>query len=68
MKKVVNCSIFVAVSVHNENSLQKRRQANTKVQLEHAVSLLEQGHSYKEVAAITGISKSTLIRKRKLSL
>lgn len=33
--------------------------------LSHALSLLQSGHSYKEVVALTGISKSTLIRARK---
>ena len=32
----------------------------TKVQ--HAVELIESGHTYKEVVAMTGISKSTIIR------
>lgn len=34
-------------------------------QLDHAMQLLE-GHSYKQVAEITGISKSTLIRANRL--
>lgn len=39
----------------------------TKKQVEHALALLE-GHSYKQVEDMTGISKSTLIRaKRKKS-
>ena len=36
-------------------------------QISHAVSLLRQGISYKEVSAITGISKSTLVRAKRLS-
>jgi DNA invertase Pin-like site-specific DNA recombinase len=36
----------------------------SKKQLEHALKLLET-HSYKEVEAMTGISKSTLIRAKK---
>lgn len=35
----------------------------TQKQIEHAIELLG-SHSYKEVAEITGISKSTLIRKK----
>ena len=34
-------------------------------QLSHAVSLLRQGLSYKEVSAITGISRSTLVRAKR---
>ena len=34
-------------------------------QLQHAMELLDGGHSYKQVEAMTGISKSTLIRARK---
>ena len=37
-------------------------------QISHAVSLLRQGHSYREVADITGISRSTLLRARKSEL
>ena len=36
----------------------------TKKQLDHAVAMIET-HTYKEIAAITGISKSTLIRYMK---
>lgn len=36
----------------------------TKRQLDHALSLLSE-HSYKQVAELTGISKSTLIRTKK---
>ena len=36
----------------------------TKQQIDLALSLLESGKTYKEVEAMTGISKSTLIRKK----
>ncbi|MCK0473923.1 recombinase family protein [Halalkalibacter sp. APA_J-10(15)] len=36
-----------------------------KKQIEHALGLLENGNSYKEVTEITGISKSTLIRAKR---
>lgn len=35
------------------------------LQIEHALTLLEEVHSYKQVEAITGISKSTLIRAKR---
>ena len=34
-------------------------------QLRHALDLLDSGQTYKQVEAMTGISKSTLIRARK---
>ena len=37
----------------------------SKAQLDHACSLLSEGYSYNEVAAMSGISRSTLIRERK---
>ena len=37
----------------------------TKCQLQHAMELLDSGKSYKQVEAMTGISKSTLIRERR---
>ncbi|MBR3952685.1 MAG: helix-turn-helix domain-containing protein [Oscillospiraceae bacterium] len=40
----------------------------TPIQIEHALSLLSYGKSYKEVEAITGISKSTLLRKKKSNI
>ena len=36
----------------------------TPIQIEHALSLLSSGKSYREVKAITGISKSTMIRAK----
>ena len=35
------------------------------LQIEHALSLLREGNSYKQVEALTGISKSTLIREKR---
>ena len=37
----------------------------SKKQTDHALSLLDSGMSYKQVADVTGISKSTLIRRRR---
>ena len=37
----------------------------TAMQMQHAMELLDSGKSYKQVEAMTGISKSTLIRARK---
>ena len=54
-----------AIAKQDPNYREGRPKKYTKVQIEHAVSLLRQGYSYKEVVAITGISKSTLIRAMK---
>ena len=61
---VERCTSGRAIAKQNPNYKEGRPKKYTKVQLEHAVSLLEQGKTYKEVAAITGISKSTLIRAK----
>lgn len=37
----------------------------TKKQIEHALGLLSEGNSYKQVEEVTGISKSTLIRAKR---
>ena len=53
-----------AIAKQREDFKEGRPKKYTKKQLEHALSLLE-SHSYKEVEAITGISKSTLIRAKR---
>ena len=62
---VERCTSGKASAKQNPNFKEGRPKKYTKIQLDHAVSLLEQGYSYKEVAAITGISKSTLIRAKR---
>ena len=48
-----------------ENGQQMGRpQKYAREQMEHALELLDEGHSYKQVEAMTGISKRTLIRHR----
>lgn len=37
----------------------------SEAQIDHALSLLDEGYSYKQVSEICGISKSTLVRERK---
>ncbi|KRF10757.1 recombinase family protein [Paenibacillus sp. Soil787] len=53
-----------AIAKQKEGFKEGRPKAYTEKQLNHAVGLLDK-HSYTEVAAITGISKSTLIREVK---
>ena len=42
-----------------------RKEKYSKAQIDHAMRLLEGSNSYRQVAEMTGISKSTLIRKKK---
>lgn len=61
---VERCASGRAIAKQNPNYKEGRPKKYTEIQIEHAVSLLRQGHSYKEVSAITGISKSTLVREK----
>jgi DNA invertase Pin-like site-specific DNA recombinase len=57
-----------AIAKLKEGFTEGRPKSYTEKHLNHAVRLLE-GNSYKEVSALTGISKSTLIREvRKLNM
>lgn len=51
-----------AIAKQREGFTEGRPRSFTKKQMDHAISLLD-ANSYNEVAAITGISKSTLIRE-----
>ena len=54
-----------AVARQDPNFREGRPKKFTATQLQHAVELLESGKTYKQVEAMTGISKSTLIRFRR---
>ncbi len=53
------------VARQNPSFKDGRPKKYTPIQIEHALSLLSSGMSYKKVEAITGISKSTMIREKK---
>ena len=53
-----------AVARQDPNFREGRPKKYTAVQIQHAMELLDSGKSYKQVEAMTGISKSTLIRAR----
>lgn len=53
-----------AIAKQREGFSEGRPRTYTRKQLDHAIALLD-AHSYNEVAAMTGISKSTLIREVK---
>lgn len=54
-----------AVARLNPDFRDGRPKKFTQAQLQLGLSLLEQGHTYRQVTAMTGISKSTLIRERR---
>ena len=54
-----------AVATEDPNFKDGRPKKFTPAQIELALSLLAQGHTYRQITAMTGISKSTLIRARK---
>jgi DNA invertase Pin-like site-specific DNA recombinase len=63
---IVECTQTGKAVARQNPSFQEGRLRNfTAVQIQHAMELLESGKSYKQVEAMTGISKSTLIRARR---
>lgn len=56
-----------AIARQDPNFKEGRPKKFTAQQIELALSLLEQGKTYRQVTTMTGVSKSTLIRsKRKI--
>jgi DNA invertase Pin-like site-specific DNA recombinase len=53
-----------AIAKQKDDFREGRAKVYSKKQIEHALHLLE-SHSYKQVEAMTGISKSTLIRAKR---
>lgn len=54
-----------AIAKQNPNYKEGRPRKYSTLQISHALSLLADGYTYKQVEAITGMSKSTLIRARR---
>lgn len=54
-----------AIAKQNPNFKDGRPKKYSQPQIDLAISLLEQGNTYKQVESMTGISKSTLIRAKK---
>ena len=54
-----------AIARQDPNFKDGRPKKFTQEQIELALSLLEQGKTYRQITQMTGISKSTLIRERK---
>ena len=55
-----------AVARQDPNFKDGRPRKFTQEQLDLGLSLLAQGHTYRQVTSMTGISKSTLIRQRRM--
>ena len=62
---VERCTSGKAIAKQDPSFKEGRPKKYTEKQLNHALSLLRQGYSYKEVSAISGISKSTLVRAKR---
>ena len=55
------------IARQNPNYKDGRPKKYTETQINHALSLLSEGYSYKQVSEMSGISRSTLVRKKRLS-
>lgn len=62
---VERCASGKAIAKQDPSYKEGRPKKYTKIQLDHALSLLSEGYSYKQVEAICGISKSTLVRAKR---
>ena len=54
-----------AVARQNPDYREGRPKKYSRTQIKHALQLLDEGNTYRQVEAMTGISKSTLVRARK---
>lgn len=62
---VERCASGKAIAKQDPNFKEGRPKKYSPLQVSHALDLLQEGHTYKHVEALTGISKSTLIRARR---
>ena len=54
-----------AVARQNPDYREGRPKKYSRTQIKHALQLLDEGYTYRQVEAMTGISKSTLVRARR---
>lgn len=54
-----------AIAKQNPNFKEGRPKKFSSIQIAHALQLLDEGNSYKQVEAITNISRSTLVRAKR---
>lgn len=62
---IERCASGKEIARQNPNFKEGRPKKYSQLQVQHALELLEEGNTYKQVEALTGISKSTLIRARR---
>ena len=62
---VERCTSGKAIAKQDPNFRDGRPKKYSSLQISHALSLLESGYTYKQVEAMTRISKSTLIRAKR---
>ncbi len=53
------------IARQNPDYREGRPKKYKEAQISHALSLLDDGHSYRQVERMTGISKSTLVRAKR---
>ena len=56
-----------AIARQNPNYREGRPKKFLPTQIDHALKLLQSGKTYRQVEEMTGISKSTLVRAKKVS-
>lgn len=61
---IERCSLGKEIAKQDPNFKDGRPKKYSPIQIDYALSLLESGKSYKQVSAISGISKSTLVRAK----
>ena len=59
---VERCASGKAIAKQDPNFKEGRPKKYSPLQMQHALDLLEEGNTYRQVEALTGISKSTLVR------
>ncbi len=62
---IERCASGKSIARQDPNYREGRPKKYSHTQLTHALDLLEEGKTYKQVEALTGISKSTLIRAKR---
>ena len=62
---VERCASGKAIAKQDPNYKEGSPKKYSPLQISHALELLKNGNTYKQVEALTGISKSTLIRSKK---
>lgn len=62
---IERCASGKEIARQNPNFKEGRPKKFSSIQIAHALQLLDEGNSYKQVEAITNISRSTLVRSKR---